>query len=208
MRTMMFNSRYGLEKAVLARTKDLTRRDGAKVRLDYEIGLSVVHILGFGRKETLEEFAIRKAPFKVGDIVPVAQSYETILEDVYHGQEENFCNRVLQAHGKKKLGEVFGWTNKMYVKSELMPHHIKIKSIRFEQLKCISDEECLREGIYRRDDVLDLNLNPVVRYQYYGNPAMFKSPREAYASLIDKLGGKGTWDRNEFQYVYEFELVN
>ena len=200
MRGMMFNSEYGLEKAVLARTKNLTRRDGAKVRIQYEIELSLGNILGCGgKRETLEEFAIRRGPFKVGDIVPVQQRYRDFL----------LFNHAVMEKGKQiTAGMSKGWENKMFVRTSLMPHHIKITEVRFEQLKCISDEECLREGIYRRDDVIDTQMRSVVRYQYYGNPAMFKSPREAYASLIDKLGGRGTWERNEFQYVYGFELVD
>lgn len=32
-------------------------------------------------------------------------------------------------------------------------------------------------------------------------------PREAFASLIDKVSGKGTWDSNPWVFVSEFELV-
>ena len=33
------------------------------------------------------------------------------------------------------------------------------------------------------------------------------TPREAYAALIDKISGKGTWASNPYVFVYEFELV-
>ena len=36
---------------------------------------------------------------------------------------------------------------------------------------------------------------------------LFPTPREAFASLIDKVSGRGTWDRNPWVVVYEFELV-
>jgi len=88
-----------------------------------------------------------------------------------------------------------------------MPHRIKITGVRFEQLKCISDEECLKEGIYRRNDVIDSQMHDVICYQYVGTPSVFKSPRDAFASLIDKLSGKGTWERNPWVYVYSFKLV-
>lgn len=35
----------------------------------------------------------------------------------------------------------------------------------------------------------------------------FNSPCEAFAALIDKVSGKGTWDSNPFVVVYGFELV-
>lgn len=34
-----------------------------------------------------------------------------------------------------------------------------------------------------------------------------RAPREAYAALIDKISGKGTWDRNPYVFAYTFELV-
>lgn len=30
---------------------------------------------------------------------------------------------------------------------------------------------------------------------------------EAFAALIDKISGKGTWDSNPWVFVYEFELI-
>ena len=39
----------------------------------------------------------------------------------------------------------------LIVKSDLMPHHIKITNIRMEQLQDISEEDCLKEGIHKVD---------------------------------------------------------
>jgi hypothetical protein len=36
---------------------------------------------------------------------------------------------------------------------------------------------------------------------------LFDNPRKAFASLIDKISGKGTWDKNPWIWVYYFELV-
>ncbi len=33
------------------------------------------------------------------------------------------------------------------------------------------------------------------------------TPRGAFAALIDKISGKGTWESNPYVFVYEFELV-
>lgn len=35
----------------------------------------------------------------------------------------------------------------------------------------------------------------------------FNTPRQAFAALIDKVSGRGTWDCNPWVVVYEFELV-
>ena len=40
-----------------------------------------------------------------------------------------------------------------------------------------------------------------VRLQLIG-----RSPKEAYAALINVLSGKGTWESNPYVFVYDFEL--
>ena len=84
----------------------------------------------------------------------------------------------------------------------MMPRQIRITNVRFERLRDISDEDCLREGIVK------------VQWMYgceglceRGDQLYFGSPRSAYAALIDKVSGKGTWESNPWVYVYEFELV-
>lgn len=95
-----------------------------------------------------------------------------------------------------------GWTNKMFVKAELMHHHIRITNVRAEMLQDISDEDCLREGILPITDMHD-----ITNY-YFGESDEYYTPREAFAALIDKVGGRGTWESNPFVFVYSFELVD
>lgn len=199
---MMFNEKYGLQKAVLSRTKTKTRRNGNKVAKKYAAYCVANEMKGNEDYLSLEEYAISKSPFKVGDVVAIQQSYKELLDEEY--MPTSIENEVIRMVEQNHIG----CTNKMYVKAELMPHHVRITEIRFEQLKCISDEECLEEGIYRRDDVIDCNMNPVVRYQYYGTPEMFATPRDAFASLIDKISGRGTWEKNEYVYVYGIERID
>lgn len=94
----------------------------------------------------------------------------------------------------------------MFVKPELMPHQIRITDVRVERLQDISDEDCLKEGI----------APMIVGCEYYvfsfidkekGRFLDYKTPREAYAALIDKVSGKGTWESNPYVFVYDFELV-
>ena len=86
-----------------------------------------------------------------------------------------------------------------------MPHQIRITNVRIERLQDISDEDCLKEGLEWDG----------VAFQYYVNykketrhkTFLGKTPREAFAGLIDKVSGKGTWERNPYVWVYDFELV-
>lgn len=88
-----------------------------------------------------------------------------------------------------------GWGNKMFVKSELMPHHIEIVSIIAERLQDISEIDCMREGITRS------GLGKFI-------PGGYDTPREAFAALIDKTCGKGTCERNPWVFAYTFNIID
>ena len=44
-------------------------------------------------------------------------------------------------------------------------------------------------------------------FYYEENGDGFKSPYEAFADLIDRVSGKGTWERNPYVVAYDYELV-
>ena len=98
-----------------------------------------------------------------------------------------------------------------------MIHKIQITKVRIERLQGISREDCLAEGIERRPDgsgfkpyaFYDTSIKVIsekdgVNYGWY---ISYDTPREAYAALIDKVSGKGTWNTNPYVFVNDFELV-
>lgn len=98
-----------------------------------------------------------------------------------------------------------GCSNKMFVKADLMPHHIRITHIRVERLQDISKEDCLKEGIWRGDNV---GLEGTTYWYHNLTNSSFRTPQEAYASLIDRISGKGTWESNPYVFVFDFELID
>ena len=174
MKKIMFNDKFLLTQAVLRGEKTQTRRivkDGTP--------------LG-NFKETM-----KYAPYKVGEVVAVAQCYL----DVSCPQFDKF--------GK----DIAGNTNKMFVKAELMPHKIKITNVRIERLQDISDEDCLREGIAYYIPASYQNTKGGFGFQSSkGGLFLFDTAREAFAALIDKVSGKGTWQSNPYVWVYDFKL--
>lgn len=192
MRKIMFNDKYGLTKAVLDESKTMTRRF---LSGDYEViekRLSEFH--GY----TKEDGWIKLLPsYQVGEFVAIAQSYKNVSH-----------NEMVVENGQTKpIKLAAGWNNKMFVKTEYMPHNIQITNIKIERLQDISNENCLKEGI---SDVI-----VGCEYKMYGfantkrgDYDLFKTPREAYSVLIDKISGKGTWESNPYVFVYEFKLMN
>ena len=205
MKKIMFSQEYCLLPLVFLHQKTKTRRDGHKVYLDYERGRN----LGDFPTLTLEEYAMQKSPFKVGEIVAVAQSYKAL------GYDPMFCP---PGH-EDGLGSEEGWSNKMYVSADLCKHHIRIDDVKFERLQEISDDEIMKEGIVH--GVVDAH-NPETGatgdYCYHKlktvkgickiNCFVFSNARDAFASLIDKVSGKGTWKRNPYVYAYSFTLID
>lgn len=200
MKKIMFNERFDLNRAVLQGEKTNTRRDGHRVYLDYERGRS----LGDYPSLTLEEYAMQKSPFKVGEIVAVAQSYKAL------GYDPMFCP---PGH-EDGLGSEEGWSNKMYVSADLCKHHIRIDDVKFERLQEITDEEILKEGIMEYYPYIDRNPEDKLKtyrfrdkkskYGYYQlHPA-----RDCFAELIDRISGKGTWEANRYVYAYSFTLID
>ena len=126
--------------------------------------------------------------YKVGDIVAVAQSYREVFRDKPWDEAKAFMQEA-------------GWDNKMFVKADKMPHQIKITGVRVERLQDITDQDCMREGVResmafgRKAYVVGIGLRDR------------DTPREAFAALMDRLCGGGTWESNPFVWVYEFEKV-
>ena len=142
-----------------------------------------------------------KCRYKVGEVVAVAQRYERIGATPQH-----YISRP-DIDGYQIISKHKGWRNKMYVSADLMPHQIRITGIRCERLQDISDEECMREGIleswYESTDTTTYGYADEKK----GTAVEFDTPRKAFASLIDKVSGRGTWASNPWVVVYEFELV-
>ena len=195
MKKIIFNDRYGLTQAVIEGRKTMTRRIvPTKTRL--RRALAVIHDEPHGSEQ--EEY-LKSAYYKVGEIVAVAQNYSSFY---------NILDNT------RPIPEGAGWDNKMFVRADLMPHQIRITGIRCEKLQDLSDADCLKEGIFVNE-----YFGNGKKCHHYGFDGFFNetegwfarvwfnTPREAFASLIDKVSGRGTWASNPWVVAYEFELV-
>jgi hypothetical protein len=203
-RKIMFSDKYGLTQAILEGRKTQTRRiitypktfKGKDVCGLYVYRWKadgvITEICMYDRDEISIDEGQILPKYKIGEIIAIAQSYNSFYNDE--------CNPNLFPNGA-------GWTNKMYVKPELMPHQIRITNVRAERLQDISDEDCLKEGIIKgkvgSEDThfMDAYYIPTLKKD------PFCTPQGAYSYLIDKISGKGTWENNPYVFVYDFELV-
>lgn len=223
MKKIMFSDKYGLTDAVLNGTKTQTRRviktNDAFERLHTE-NWSKEQIREWNTSFTLKvenmnendktemfNYLLNNAKYKVGEIVAVAMSYKSIYKRV--GSWE-YAEEYKERHEN-----LAGWNNKMFTNTKMPFAEIKITNVRVQRLQDITDEECILEGI-REVEVSSNWGNSATHTEYiityYNAKSLVKqlrarTPRETYALLIDKISGKGTWARNPYVFVYEFELV-
>ena len=206
MKKIMFNDRYGLTQAVIEGRKTMTRRlvPWSLTEQWIEFVSDAPSVGGVYVHESEKDFYERETPrYKVGEIVAVAQNYFSTYDE---SKWENGIWYNEFADGSDITNHA-GWINKMFVKAEYMPHQIRITGIRCERLQDISDEDCFREGIseswYESTDTTTYGFTDEKK----GTAVEFDTPRKAFAALIDKVSGRGTWASNPWVVVYEFELV-
>lgn len=197
MKRISFKDSGGLNltQAVLDGRKTMTRR----VVPEWVERDAMVYAEGKSEYTRVKfEYILKHSPYKVGEIVAIQQAYRDALKK-YQWEDEYF---------EEMYEKSAGWTNKMFVKTEYMPHHIRITDIRVERLQDISDEDCLREGVLAELDPLE-NGKPAYDYYFDGHGrCWYNTPLKAFAALIDKVSGRGTWDSNPLVWVYSFELVD
>lgn len=194
MQKIMFNDQYSLTQAVLEGRKTQTRR------IAYQEPFKFYCNCGFcteGKdKGKLIVFIdsneiVAKSTYKIGEVVAVAQRYSDIPY-------------IKELHPRINTSE--GWGNKMFVKSNLMPHQIMITNIRCERLQDISTDDCMKEGIFCShiegfDDAFSYDAtNDSKRKKWW-----YRTPIEAYKMLSCKLHLH--WGINPLVFVYDFELV-
>ena len=199
MKKIMFNDKYGLTEAVLANRKTQTRRiipSADHENRRYEGAPKLTN--PDGTKSVLAQFSDKRvlSAYAINEVVAIAQAYKNIPK---------FPQLSKQA--VEELKQSPGWNNKMFVRADLMPHHIRVTDIRVERLDDISDEDCISEGIGIRPD----NIQEYGCKYVKGELTLWicgDSPLEAYTVLIDEVSGKGTWNSNPYVFVYDFRLID
>ena len=224
MKKILFNDKYCLTQAVLEGRKTTTRRIVTDKKLHYWKcscpDMVIVKVPESQKLKTDDDntyFGIKDkmpseyycdtitSPYKVGEVVSIAQSYMDV--DLFHRKGKNAAYLDYLDSMLPDMEKLPGWYNKVFTKANLMPHHIRITGIKIERLQNISDEDCLKEGIYK-GQCGSADTHFMDAFYYKGDIQPYCTPRDAFATLIDKVSGKGTWSSNPFVFVYEFELVD
>ena len=209
MKKIMFNDRYGLTQAVLDGKKTMTRRL-MTMTLHKKNGNELIPVVPddmFIASDGTAHFQVgrngymvpkqNQPAYHVGEEIAIAQSYHMLNKSGFIAPEglDHTCESSA------------GYENKMFVRADLMPHRIIIRKVDVQRLQSISDEDCMKEGIMKGEFMNTWDTFYFDEWGDVANHITFKRPRDAYRNLIDRISGKGTWQRNPWVYVYEFELL-
>ena len=202
MKKIVFSDRYGLTQAVLSGRKTMTRRIAYTKPMNHELHTGHDDTSHIVLCDGWEKVAVSR--YVVFEEVAVAQRYandDVLTFNAYDNEGQ------LRKDGYKRHQEMLaspGYRNKMFVKAEYMPYHIRITNIKVERLQDISEEDCLKEGV---EKWIDCYIVSGIMENKGKNNVCFDTPREAFAALIDRISGKGTWNSNPWVFAYTFELL-
>lgn len=204
MKKILFNEKYGLNDLVLQGEKTQTRRiitypkkykgryvSGYYVYRNSKGEIAQLPEIMDEDGASFDDSKLIYPSYFLGEKIAIGERYETIYN--YYKNNGDILSKEIELLKNEK-----GWKNKMFVKSDKMIHFIKITGIKIERLQEISDIDCIAEGvIYKKE-----------KYYIPNSDIPYDTPQLAYARLIDKISGKGTWDKNPFVWCYKFELSN
>lgn len=159
-------------------------------------------VLKLRNREQYEIMQFLNPKYKVGEIVYLKEpyAYAPVLQESKPFYPE--LSDYLYKYSSSDIN--IQWKNKLFMPESAARYFIEITAVRAERLQDISDEDCMKEGIesFTKDNQL---------YKFgldgWDWSEMPRTPREAYAALIDKISGKGTWEKNPFVWVYDFRLI-
>ncbi|WP_289659473.1 hypothetical protein [Flavobacterium panacagri] len=168
-----------------------------------------------------DTWAVADLPYEVGDILWVRETwmeYKTYnknqleLKNHYKTEHSPLIDPYLQ-HIKKK------WTPSIHMPKRAARIFLKVKGIRVERLNQISDYDAIAEGIKKQKYSLDESVTIYENYlpgkdfyswSDYGwdyGKETHSAPVASFCSLWEDINGDGSWNKNPFVWVIEFEKI-
>lgn len=226
MKKIMFNDRFGLTDAVVDGYKNRTFRINKKLNHPLVSDISEMITGKDGRVHVTITYSTGVKEdvypkYQTGEEVAVAQNYSTALSPL------DWINRLIYK-------DEIGWTNKMYVRADLMPHRIRFTGVKYERLMSLSEIDCRKEGLinlnwrqYLRQDIDTFGPHSYIDHDVWTLPIFKESIQNAWAEqkpgefvakdaktaflvLCAKLEHKNPnklSQENPWGFAYDFELI-
>ena len=206
MKGIMFQQ--SLFEAVIEGRKTQTRRIMKPQPRDF-IGITPY---GFDRKgDGCDYYSAIKPRYSVGEVLYLKEPYYVEIKEtketpplIYYKYRAKDIDFLMKTGLINTLP--VKWKNKLFMPAEYARYYIEITAVRCERVQDISDGDCEKEG------VINDGFNEDVGQSFYcadgyGCPN-YATQQQAYAALFNSINGKGSWERNDWVWVYDLILVN
>ena len=133
------------------------------------------------------------------DILWVRETWR--LTDFLHPSDENYGYIYKASENGKEWEsncEEWYWKPSIFMPKEACRLRLKIKSIRIERLQEISEKDAIAEGI-------ELIGNRYKQYLRTRLDETVENPIYSYMTLWESINGIGSWEKNPYVWVIEFE---
>lgn len=124
-------------------------------------------------------------PFGWGGSPYLNNSLLWVRETCYYHKEEGRWIYKASEPLTDSITYGYKWKPSIFMPLAACRIFLKVKNVRVERLQDISEKDAEAEGVFIH--------------------SVYPSPRMEYASLWEKINGKGSWDKNPFVWVIEFE---
>ena len=214
MKPILFNT--SMVRAILDGEKTCTRRiikPAPKENTPLGFVLSSTDsknegLFAWGKSELGERICYAKLPYKVGDILYIRETWANTWTP------EGEVGFVYKADGEPKDFPYWGnakqvkhevWMPSIHMPKEAARIFLKVKSVRAERLKDISDEGCYQEGISST-----IFYDEAEHIQIAGIGLNDSLERAAFSLLWNSTvkEDKYSWEANPWVWVIEFEVEN
>ena len=137
--------------------------------------------------------------YKEKEVLAIAQTYKDIGLSMMQFLRQN--DTAIEEHYH------IGCNNKLLVKSSMMPHHIRINSIKVKRIQDVDVDDCLSLGVLVNPDKTEKSLRYGVGSKYFGTIFDDTNARDAFSYMVTQEHGYDVWRKNPYCVFYKFNLL-
>jgi hypothetical protein len=160
--------------------------------------------LNYRKDAVLVETKNIKCPYgQIGDVLWVRETFYKPVDfpfetQIYIYKEQIISKNIINANEIK-------WKPSIFMIKEACRLFLKIKDIRVERLRDISENDAVSEGVMPVDKKISGELN--LYADYFRNTTGYVMPQSSFRSLWKSINGEESWEANPWVWVIEFERI-
>lgn len=200
LRPILFSTE--MVKAILDGRKTQTRRlikgveKANRYKGHWQPELDGIEVYDFQTGNLLGEISV-KCKYNVGDILWVRETWQHIGYGTYNFRADG---------GERKYGTNGArWMPSIFMPKDACRLFLKVTKIKVQRLQDISEDDAMAEGV-EEDIIYNKDFSETKAWKSYVKRFdICEVARISYHTLWEKINGHGSWEKNPFVWVIEFE---